>query len=122
MDSKYFARTARYMKPDARVLVIERQRTGLVELRDWQKMMFLNAHGDRTVGVFLADLAASCAGGMPAAAPGQVHKAVTELVTLGFIALHKAPTTLPYYLAMPVELQDKALAREQMLADGFPTP
>lgn len=119
LDAQYFIRNTRYTVLKERLVLIERERAGMVTVDEWPQLVYMSADGQHTVGEFIAALGKHYSTGMPRGFDGQTRRVVHDMVSLGYIALIQAKKSLPYYLSMPIEQQDKERAKVLMEADGF---
>jgi hypothetical protein len=119
MDSKYFIRNTRYMMMKERLMLKERSRAGLVTMDEWYEVVFLGADGEHTVAEFIKALGNDYPDGVPEGLADQTRQIIGELEARGYIALSDEKKTLPYYLAIPIEQQDRERAKLLMEADGF---
>lgn len=119
IDSKYFIRNTLYSLLKDKVVLIERDRPGVVTMADWPQLVFMSADGEHTVGQLISHLGKQYPNGVPPGLAQQTHQIIEDLSARGYIVLMSEKKKLPYYLATPVEEQDKEQARVQMEADGF---
>jgi hypothetical protein len=119
LDPKYFIRNTTYRMLDKRVVLIERDRPGIVTMDDWPQLIFLSADGEHSVAEFIASLGKQYPKGMPPELPNQTRRLVRELAAAGYISLISKKKKLPYYLSMPMEQQDIERSKALMEADGF---
>lgn len=119
IDSRYFSRNTLYTMLNEKVVLVERDRPGMVTMDEWPQLVFLRADGEHKVADLISDIATQYQGGPPPGLPEQTRRIVLDLVQRGYLVLHKQKRRLPYYLAIPVENQDKRHAKAVMEADGF---
>jgi hypothetical protein len=119
LDDQFLARSVTYEMMGDRVVLIGREAPTMTTVDDWGQLVFLAADGEHTVSELIVHLGKQYAGGIPKELPEQVRHIVREMVKSGFLALRPARTPLPYYLSMPMSLQDKQRTKQLMESDGF---
>lgn len=119
VDSIYFSRNTRYTLLKEKVVLVERDRPGMVTMDEWSQLVFLSANGEHNVDDLISVLGRQYQGGAPLGMAEQTRVLVRDLAQRGHIVLHDQRRKLPYYLAIPVEQQDKERAKTFMEADGF---
>lgn len=119
IDALYFIRNTRYVMMKERLVLVERDRAGMVTVDEWPQLVYLSADGEHTVGEFISVLGKQYASGMPQGFEAQTRQVIRDLASRGYIALLPTKKQLPYYLSMPVEQQDKEKAKTLTEADGF---
>lgn len=91
----------------------------MVTMDEWPQLIFLSADGKRTVSELTSELGRHYEGGIPSGLSEQTRSLVKALADRGFIMLHDRASSLPYYLAVPIEKQDMERAKKLMEEDGF---
>ena len=121
---------AHYIKRNA-VYKVEGDTVSLVDVHDnntitpldpWMGTVVSLADGQHTLGQLIQYMAGQYPNGIPDNLAETIESVIKRLSETNVISLTPEPTTLPYYLSMPIDDQKPKLATEMMVNDGFLRP
>ena len=117
---QYFKRTTVYkVEGDTVSLVDVHDNNTITPLDPWMGAVVSLADGQHTVGQLIQHMAGQYPGAAPDNLADTIGSVIKRLSDATAIELTSEPTTLPYYLSLPLDEQDLKLATELMINDGF---
>jgi hypothetical protein len=119
----YFKRNTVYkVEGDIVSLVDVHDNNSVTPLDPWMGTVVSLADGQHTVGQLIQHLAGQYPNGAPENLAETIESVIKRLSETDVVTLTPEPTTLPYYLNMPMDDQNPKLATELMVNDGFLRP
>ncbi len=123
IKDRYLHRTSRFMRVGKELKVLNSDHNpSVIPMTPWEEHVFMRAVGDMTVSQMIRDIEAQYKASQKV--PENLDKVLLDLLEVlikdrRIIELSETPVTLPYYLSMPIHLQDEKKAREMMQRDNF---
>lgn len=116
----YFKRTTVYKVEGNTVSLVDvHENNTITPIDPWMGAIVTLADGEHTVGQLIQHMAGQYPDGAPDNLADTIESVIKRLSDVGVIELTEQPTTLPYYLNLPLDEQDPKLATELMINDGF---
>ena len=116
----YIKRTTVYkVEEDTISLVDVHDNNTITPLDPWMGLVVSLADGQHTVSELIQHMTGQYPNGAPDNLTDTIESVIKRLADAGAVELSPQPTTLPYYLSMPIDEQDLKLATEVMINDGF---
>ena len=94
----------------------------LTPLDAWMGVIVSLADGQHTVAQLVQHMAAQYPEGPPDNLAATIESVIKRLMESDVVSLTFQPTTLPYYLSMPIDELDPKVATDTMVNDGFLKP
>ena len=119
-EKKYFYRVVPFSRNGDQVALVDALNPSVdTPLEAWLGTVISLADGQHRLEELKAFLAGRYPGGAPTNFDETLESAVERLLDSKALMLADEPVKLPYYLALPVNEQDKEKARQLMLEDGY---
>ena len=119
----YFKRNTVYkVEGDIVSLVDVHDNNTVTPLDPWMGTVVALADGQHTVGQLIQHMAGQYPNGAPDNLAETIESVIKRLSETDVVTLMPEPTTLPYYLNMPMDDQNPKTATELMVNDGFLRP
>jgi hypothetical protein len=121
--SHYFTRTTVYKVEGDTVSVVDvHDNNTITPLDPWMGNVIALADGQHTVTQLIQHMAGQYPNGAPENLTDTIESVIKRLTDSGVLKLTLIPEALPYYLSMPLDVQDPKVATEMMINDGFLRP
>jgi hypothetical protein len=119
----YFKRNTVYRVEDETVSLVDvHDNNSVTPLDPWMGVVVSLADGQHTVEQLIQHMNSQYADGAPDNLVETIESVIKRLTDTDVVSLTPEPTTLPYYLSMPLDDQDPKIATEIMINDGFLRP
>ncbi|MEN8171149.1 MAG: hypothetical protein ABFS08_13080 [Pseudomonadota bacterium] len=119
----YFKRNTVYkVEGDTVSLVDVHDNNTITPLDPWMGAVIALADGQHTIRQLMEYMAGQYPNGVPNNLAETIESVITRLTDTDVLELTPQPTTLPYYLSMPMDDQKPKIATEMMINDGFLRP
>lgn len=116
----YFRRAKRFDLEDGEVVIKDINAEKEIRMDKWSEVIFLSADGSMMVRQFVKKLESDFPENeRPDNLNQSIIEAVLTLQKEGILELAEKEEPLPYYFAIPVSEQDKAVARQAMIDNGY---
>ncbi len=103
-------------------LVDVHDNNNLTPLDPWMGVVVSLADGQHTVAQLVQHMAGQYPQGAPDNLVTTIESVIKRLIEADVISLTFQPSTLPYYLSMPIDDLDPKIATDIMINDGFLKP
>lgn len=119
----YIKRTTVYkMDKDVVSLVDVHDNNTVTPLDPWMGVVVSLADGQHTVNQLVDHISSQYPDGAPDKLTETIESVIKRLTETQVIELTPKPSTLPYYLSIPMDDQEPKKATELMVNDGFLRP
>lgn len=120
---QYIKRNIVYkFEADTVSLVDVHDNNNLTPLDPWMGVVVSLADGQHTVAQLVQHMAGQYPQGAPDNLVTTIESVIKRLIEADVISLTFQPSTLPYYLSMPIDDLDPKIATDIMINDGFLKP
>lgn len=119
----YFKRNTVYkVEGDTISLVDVHDNNTITPLDPWMGAVIALADGQHTIRQLMEYMAGQYPNDVPDNLAETIESVIKRLTDTEVLELTPQPTTLPYYLSMPMDDQKPKIATEMMINDGFLRP